>query len=78
MVLWAVAICFLVTDSALAYVGPGLGMGVIGAIFGILAAILLAIVGLIWYPVKRLMKKKEKANDKDSKQEKEPADPVEP
>jgi hypothetical protein len=77
-VLLALAMCFLFTDSAFAYVGPSLGIGVIGAIFGILAAILFAIVGLIWYPVKRLMKKKGKTNGKASKEGAEPAGPVEP
>ena len=40
-----------------AYVGPGLGLGAIGALLGGALAVLLAIVGLIWYPMKRLLKK---------------------
>ena len=43
--------------DAQAYVGPGLGLGVIGAIFGTILAVLLAIVGVVWYPLKRLLKK---------------------
>lgn len=45
------------TGIAHAYVGPGLGLGVIGAIVGIISAVLLAIVGIIWYPFKRMMLK---------------------
>ena len=41
---------------AQAYVGPGLGLGAIGAFFGILFAIFLAVVGIFWYPLKRLVK----------------------
>ena len=41
-----------------AYVGPGLGLGLIGAILGALLTVILAIAGVIWYPVKRLLRKK--------------------
>lgn len=41
-----------------AYVGPGLGLGAIGAILGILFAVFLGLFSLIWYPVKRLFTKK--------------------
>ena len=43
--------------TAYAYVGPGAGLGVIGAILGTLLAVIMAIAGVIWYPVKRLLKK---------------------
>lgn len=46
---------------AMAYVGPGLGLATIGAILGGIGAVLLAILGLVWYPVKSMMKKKRKA-----------------
>ena len=51
-------LCLALSPAALAYVGPGLGLGVLGAIFGVLAAIVLAIVGLFWYPIKRMLTKK--------------------
>lgn len=43
--------------AAHAYVGPGLGLGVIGAILGTLLALVMAVAGVVWYPVKRLLKK---------------------
>ena len=54
--------CFLLSllmymDSAAAYVGPGLGLGAIGAVVGLIVAILLAILGVIWYPLKRLIRR---------------------
>jgi hypothetical protein len=54
------ALVFLLTAaaSAEAYVGPGMGLGVIGAAFGLVAAVFLAIVGMVWYPVKRLIRGK--------------------
>lgn len=45
-------------DTASAYVGPGLGLGVIGAIIGVVVTVLLAILGIFWYPLKRMLKKK--------------------
>ena len=35
-----------------AYIGPGMGGGAIAVVFGILAAIFMAIFGFIYYPVK--------------------------
>lgn len=54
------------TATAHAYVGPGLGLGVIGAILGTLLTVVLAIAGLIWYPVKRLRRKKNQAGATDN------------
>jgi len=42
-------------QAALAYVGPGLGLGVIGVIFGVVFSIFLAIVAVFWYPIKRTL-----------------------
>ncbi len=42
--------------TAHAYIGPGLGSGVIGVVLGILTALFLAMTALIWYPLKRLFK----------------------
>lgn len=44
------------SDAAYAYVGPGLGAGLIATIFGILGAIFLALMSIVWYPVKRLLR----------------------
>lgn len=50
------AILLLVgAQPAMAYVGPGLGLGAIGAILGVGLSILLAILAVFWYPVKRLL-----------------------
>ena len=41
----------------LAYIGPGMGGGVIAAIFGIIAAFFLGLWGILYYPIKRAFKK---------------------
>jgi hypothetical protein len=51
-----VTLSMLFPLTAHAYIGPGLGSGVIGVVLGILTAIFLAMTALIWYPLKRLYK----------------------
>ena len=41
-----------------AYIGPGMGGGVIAAIFGIIAAFFLGLWGILYYPIKRAFKNK--------------------
>ena len=48
--------------TAEAYVGPGMGLGVLGAAFGLVTAIFLGLVGMVWYPVKRLLRGKRAAS----------------
>ncbi|MFS2109665.1 hypothetical protein ACCC88_08260 [Sphingomonas sp. Sphisp140] len=43
--------------AAQAYTGPGLGLGAVGVAFGLIGSILLAIVSVVWYPVKRLVRR---------------------
>jgi hypothetical protein len=49
----------LVTQAgtALAYIGPGAGITAIGTAIALVGAIVLAIVGFVWYPIKRLRAK---------------------
>ena len=49
---------FFITTSSFAYLGPGVGGGVIAATLGIIVAIFAVISGLIWFPIKRLIKKR--------------------
>jgi hypothetical protein len=51
---------------AYAYVGPGLGLGALGVLLGILLSIFLAILGIFWYPIKRLIAKFPKAPQKNN------------
>ena len=57
IVFWP-AIALISATPAEAYVGPGVGAGTIAIVLGILSSIFLAFVGIIWYPVKRLIKRR--------------------
>ena len=59
---WAVevvmsAFAFLAPSPAVAYTGPGAGLTAIGSLLALIAAVLLAIVGFIWYPIRRLRRR---------------------
>ena len=40
------------------YIGPGMGGGIIAAIFGIIAAFFVGFWGILYYPIKRAIKNK--------------------
>ena len=62
---------FLISLPSYAYIGPGMGGGVIAAIVGFFAAILLGLWGILYYPIKRALKnrKDKKMSLKDSNNE---------
>lgn len=49
---------------AQAYIGPGVGVGAIGAALGVVGAIILALFSVIYYPIKRLLKGRRAARSK--------------
>ena len=53
----------LITTYSFAYLGPGIGGGVIAATIGIIVAIFAALFGLIWFPVKSILKKRKIKKD---------------
>jgi len=52
----AVAFALLAPMTAYAYGGPGSGLSVIGTVLTFLAAMFFALVGFVWYPVKRVIR----------------------
>lgn len=46
-----------------AYIGPGTGLSVIGAVLAVAAGIAVAIFGFFWYPIKRLFGKDQKSGE---------------
>ena len=56
-------IVFLFTPSiAYSYLGPGMGGGFIAATIGIFLAIVAALFGILWFPLKRFINKFKKKN----------------
>jgi hypothetical protein len=48
----------LIASPAAAYVGPGAGISVLGSLLGILATIFFAIGAIIFWPVRKFLKRK--------------------
>lgn len=49
---------FLIPLPSYAYIGPGMGGGIIAVIVGFFAAIFLALWAILYYPIKRAIKRK--------------------
>ena len=54
----------LINTPSHAYLGPGIAGGTILAILGIIFAFIALIFGLVWFPIKRLIKKMKTNNKK--------------
>lgn len=50
------------TGEAAAYIGPGAGLTAIGTVLAVIGAVLLAVIGFLWYPIKRLRAKMKKTS----------------
>jgi|GEM_PF-3394366 len=53
----------IVPGAAMAYVGPGAGITLIGSLVAVIFAVLLAIVGFVWYPIRRLRARRKKQGE---------------
>ena len=48
----------LVSPAAFAYIGPGAGISVLGSLLGILGTIVVAIGAILFWPVRKFLKRK--------------------
>lgn len=55
-----VCLVWFMPDITHAYIGPGAGLAAIGSLLVLVAAVLLTIVGFVWFPLQRLVKKLKK------------------
>ena len=53
----------LLPGTAMAYIGPGAGLSAIGTLIALVGAVLLAIIGFVWYPLKRMLRSRKQAAD---------------
>ncbi len=58
-------ILFFLPNIAWAYVGPGAGLTAIGSLIALIFAVIVAIAGFVWYPMKRLMKGNSTVDEED-------------
>ena len=60
-----------VQQPAMAYVGPGTGIAALGALLAIIIGIIAALFGFLWYPMKRILKKRRQTASQDVREEEE-------
>lgn len=53
----AATLALLAAAPAHAYLGPGLGLSAIAASLGVMGSILLGLLSVLWYPVKRFFRR---------------------
>lgn len=53
-----------ISSPAFAYIGPGMAGGVIVGVLGVTGAFLLALFGILYYPIKRIFIKRMPKNRK--------------
>ena len=62
MIAVSIALALLALPTAAqAYVGPGLGLGAVGMVLAVIFSGFLAVVGIIWYPFKRMIRRFKKS-----------------
>ncbi|MDQ2091597.1 hypothetical protein [Marimonas arenosa] len=55
------AIFTLIPAMAQAYIGPGMGLGAIASLLGLVAVFFMVMVAFLWFPIKRRIAKRRKA-----------------
>jgi len=55
------------SNNVFAYIGPGLGIGLIASIFGLIASIFIFIFAILWIPIKKILYKNKKKSNENTK-----------
>jgi protein-S-isoprenylcysteine O-methyltransferase Ste14 len=64
--LLVILIFLLTSTSAAAYIGPGAGISVLGSLLGILGTIVVAIGAILFWPIRKMMKRRKAASSSES------------
>jgi len=59
--LLSIFIFLLISPAAFAYIGPGAGISVLGSLLGILGTIVVAIGAILFWPIRKLLKRRKAA-----------------
>ncbi len=57
----ALAASLLASSPAYAYIGPGAGLSAFGSLIALVFAVVVALLGFVWFPIKRLFRNKNSA-----------------
>jgi hypothetical protein len=65
MRLVALLILFASATPAYAYMGPGAGLAFLGSLIALIAALGVGVLGLVWYPMTRLIRARRGSDDEE-------------
>ena len=68
------ALSWMPVNAAHPHLGPALGLGAVGVVLCSQLSVGLAVLGLIWYPAKRMLRKSRTRSEKDSAPSMNPPD----
>ncbi len=61
LLLLTVTLVLTISSPAHAYLGPGMAAGAVAIVLGIIASFFLALFAVLWYPIKRMFKRRKKS-----------------
>jgi hypothetical protein len=61
LTIFSAAALLLSTGSAVAYVGPGAGISVLGALWGLIVGIIMAVGVILFWPIRMMIRKRKAA-----------------
>jgi len=61
-VLLAVVAAATLNGPAEAYIGPGAGISLLGAFWGLILAVTTAVAAVVWYPIRKLLRSRPAPN----------------
>ena len=59
-------ILLLMLTPVQAYIGPGAGIPVLGSLIGLLVTVIVVIGAILFWPIRKIMKKRKQKTDSDS------------
>ena len=59
--LLVISMGLLISSPVMAYIGPGAGISVLGSLLGILGTIVVAIGAILFWPIRKMLKKRKAA-----------------
>ena len=66
-IIFVLTFFLILENTSYAYLGPGIGGGIIAATLGIIIAIFAALFGILWFPIKRFLKKRKEKKNSDNR-----------
>jgi protein-S-isoprenylcysteine O-methyltransferase Ste14 len=67
--LFLTGLFLVLSQPAFAYIGPGAGISVLGGLLGILTTIIVALGAILFWPIRKMLKKKKASSQEPEKQQ---------